>query len=265
VTKVVLRGYETDSSKSGGRVRAVSGDWSESTTWDTRPTLGVVHSSLDGAVAAGNWYEFELPTEVVRSDGRVDLAMDTTSSDAHIWASRHTSTPPQLVVTVSGEPPPPPPVTETLPFQPVADTYVDSNNPTVSYGTRSSLRCDASPQAWSLARFDLKGLAGGTVSKVVLRVYQTDSSPSGGRVRAVSGDWSEASTTWDTRPALGAVHASLDQAVSPGNWYTVELPTTVVKGDGALDLGMDTLSSDAHTWASRHGTTPPQLLVTVTR
>jgi hypothetical protein len=30
-----------------------------------------------------------------------------------------------------------------------------------------------------------------------------------------------------------------------------------VTQDGAIDLGFDTLSSDAHVWASRHTTTPP--------
>jgi hypothetical protein len=100
------------------------------------------------------------------------------------------------------------------------------------------------------------------VTKVVARVYETDGSNSGGRVRAVSGAWSEA-TTWNSRPSLGTVHATLDQRVAKGNWYDIELPTSVVTQDGAIDLGFDTLSSDAHVWASRHTTTPPQLLVTV--
>jgi hypothetical protein len=124
------------------------------------------------------------------------------------------------------------------------------------------LWADANPVSWSLARFDVAGLAGRTVSKVVLRVHETDASDSGGRVRAVSGAWSEA-TTWDTRPTLGIVHATLDQPVSAGNWYEIELPTSVVTGDGAVDFGFDSLSTNGHVWASRHTATPPQLIVTV--
>ncbi len=61
MTAVVLRVYGTDASALGGRVRAVTGTWSESTTWGTRPVLGTVHASLDQAVSAGNWYEIQLP------------------------------------------------------------------------------------------------------------------------------------------------------------------------------------------------------------
>jgi PKD repeat protein/glucose/arabinose dehydrogenase len=267
VTKVVLRVHETDSSNSGGRVRAVSGAWSETTTWNTRPQLGTVHTTVTGAVSAGNWYEIELPTSLVTADGQLDLGMDSLSTDGHVWASRHTSTPPQLLVTVGGdgeeEPPPPPPTTQTLTFGATADTYVDAASPTTSYGTRSGLRGDASPEAWSLARFQVAGLADRTVTKVVLRVHETDASNSGGRVRAVSGAWSE-TTTWNTRPQLGTVHTTVTGAVSAGNWYEIELPASVVTADGQLDLGMDSLSTDGHVWASRHTSTPPQLLVTVT-
>ena len=145
---------------------------------------------------------------------------------------------------------------------PTADTYVDSAAPTKSYATSSRLRSDASPESWSLARFQVQGLAGRTVTKVVLRAQEIDGSNSGGRVRAVSGAWSE-DTTWNTRPTLGTVHATLNQRVAKGKWYEIELPSSVVTQDGAVDLGFDTLSSDAHVWASRHTSTPPQLLVTV--
>jgi PKD repeat protein/glucose/arabinose dehydrogenase len=265
VTRVVLRVQERDASDSGGRVRAVSGTWSEATTtWSTRPTLGAIHATLDQPVTAGTWYDIELPTHLVTGDGRLDLGFDSVSEDGHVWASRHTTTPPQLLITVEdgdGEEPPPP-AGQTLPFEPTADTFVTAQEPTVVYGASSRLRSDADPETWALARFDITGLAGKTVTKVVLRVHETDSSDSGGRVRAVSGNWSE-DTTWNTRPTLGAVYGSYDQDVSAGNWYEIELPTSLVTGDGNVDLGFDSPSTDGHQWASRHSATPPQLLITV--
>jgi glucose/arabinose dehydrogenase/PKD repeat protein len=267
VSKVVLRVHETDASDSGGRVRQVVGPWSESTTWNSRPQLSTVYAEVGGPVAAGTWYDIELPTSMITGEGEVDLGFDTLSTNGHVWASRHTTTPPQLIVTMDNdggeEPPPPPPATQTLMFEPSADTYVSAQNPTTDYGTRSSLWADASPQNWSLARFDVAGLLGRTPTKVVLRVHETDGSDSGGRVRAVLGGWTE-STTWEVRPMLGEVYAALDQPVSAGTWYEIELPASAVTGDGPIDLGFDTLSTNGHVWASRHTATPAQLLVTFT-
>jgi PKD repeat protein len=266
VTEVVLRVRQTDSSSSGGRVRGVSGAWSETTTWDTRPMLGTVHATV-GRVTSGTWYEIVLPTSVVTGDGTLDLGFDSLSTDGHIWASRHTTTPPQLIITAAdgggdgSDTPPPPPTTTTLTFGPTADTYVDAGTPARAYGMSAGLRGDASPQAQAFARFEVTGLAGRAVTSVVLRVRETDSSSSGGRVRGVSGAWSE-TTTWDTRPTLGMVHATVGRVTS-GTWYEIVLPTSVVTGDGTLDLGFDSLSTNGHIWASRHTTTPPQLIITV--
>ena len=40
--------------------------------------------------------------------------------------------------------------------------------------------------------------------------------------------------------------------MAAGNWYEIVLPTSVVTGDGTVNFGIDTLSTNGHVWASRH-------------
>ena len=82
-----LRMYQTNGSDLGGRVfSSPSTNWTEAVTWNTRPTLGSQLGAFD-AVAASNFYEADLdPTAF--ADGKVTLALDSTSGDDSRWRSR---------------------------------------------------------------------------------------------------------------------------------------------------------------------------------
>ncbi|MFP5219426.1 MAG: DNRLRE domain-containing protein [Actinomycetes bacterium] len=271
VTGATLRLYQVDQSRSGGNVRLVTGAWDEaSTTWDTRPTTAPSALAAFGAVAKGYWYEVALPADAV-GGSTLSLGIDSAVSDGVVWTSRESSTPPALVVTLAAdtstpepapepEPTPEPaPAEETVVVRPVEDTFVDSSAASAVRGGATYLAVDASPARQALVRFDLSAWSGREVLSATLRLHQVDQSKSGGRVRSVASGWSEATTTWDTRPSLGDVVASFG-AVVKGSWYEVGLPVSAV-GTGVVDLAMDSTSGDGADWASRESANDPELVV----
>jgi hypothetical protein len=152
-------------------------------------------------------------------------------------------------------------------FTPLADAFVDSTNPTTTYGTKTFLNVDGSPPKQAFMRFDLANIAGRTVTGVHLRMYvTTNASSEGGRVFPVADTSWEESITWDTRPSFDPTKPPLADfgAVGTTNtWYQVDLPLTTVTGDGPLSFAIDSTSSDAVRWSSREGTFVPQLIVEV--
>jgi hypothetical protein len=155
--------------------------------------------------------------------------------------------------------------TDLLTFTPVADTFVDASLPTTAYGTSTSLEVDNAPVKQSFLRFQLAGLGGRRVVSATLRLTQKDSSPVGGRVFAMSNTtWTEAAT-WDTRPLIDGAQVASFGAVATPNSYSAPLTAGTVTVDGALSLAITSPNSDSSKWASRHTTTPPQLVVEVER
>ncbi len=102
VVDVKLRMFQKDlESDTGGRVFSLANNsWTESTTWSTRPSCceGSALATF-GPVSRGNWYEVGLGSAIA-SDGLVSFALDSPSANGAIWASRNSSTPPVLEVSV---------------------------------------------------------------------------------------------------------------------------------------------------------------------
>ena len=156
----------------------------------------------------------------------------------------------------------------TLTFAPVADTWVDYAAPSsTSGGTSTQLLVDAgttvpSPQTAYL-RFDLSSIGCQRVRSVRLRMTQVQGSPRGGQVHSVaSDDWTEATTSYATRPAIDPTVLARFGVVTTPNTYEVALPLGVVES-GLVSLAIDSIEYDGARWASRESSTPPQLLVTL--
>jgi len=150
---------------------------------------------------------------------------------------------------------------DTLIFTPVADAYVDASLPSTSFGSTTSLWVDAQPAKQSFLRFSVSGVSGRTVVGVHLRMFQRDSSPSGGRVFSISSNsWSEA-VTWNTRPSIDGPQLASFGAVQPGLSYQADLGSGSVSGDGAINLAVDSTNTDGANWGSREYSSPPQLIV----
>src|SRR5207249_2031646 len=102
-------------------------------------------------------------------------------------------------------------VPATLAFSPVADTYVDSGAATKVLGTATTMQAASSPVRQAFLRFQVNGVAPLKVQQALVRLTvgssSTDASAVGGTLRTITnGTWSEATTTYNTRPAVdGAV------------------------------------------------------------
>jgi len=157
----------------------------------------------------------------------------------------------------------------TITLAPVADTYVDAANPGTNFGRATSLFVDASPVKQAHLRFDVRGiLPPFTVGRARLRLTAAGSSAaasaSGGSVQAiVAGNlaWSEASTTYATRPALDGPRLATQGAVTANQVVDFDV-TAAVPADGIYSFGLTTTSSDEVVYQSREAASgKPALLL----
>jgi len=147
-------------------------------------------------------------------------------------------------------------------FTPIADTYVSDAEPNTQFGSAGYWWVDADPIRQSFLQFDLSNITGRDVEDVTLRLYQTNSSPLGGRVFSItSTSWDE-SITWNTRPAIDGPQLGSFGAVSTGVWYEADLGQLALS-DGLMSLAMDSTNTDGAQWSSWQSLYPPQLIVEV--
>jgi hypothetical protein len=152
-------------------------------------------------------------------------------------------------------------------FTPTDDASIDQTQPAVNFGTDARLVTDGSPLNDFLLRFQV-ATGGCTVTHadLLLTVGTTgsDASAKGGSVHTTGGGWSEGTVTWATAPA--AATATLGAplgAVAVNTTYSVDV-TAGVTGDGAVNLRVNSTSSDGARYFSREGSGSqlPRLVVT---
>ncbi len=158
------------------------------------------------------------------------------------------------------------PTPATITLDVVADTYVSSSNPTVNYGSSTSLYSDASPIMISYLKFDTSGL-NGTLKKATLRIRTTSGAYSGSPgpefVKIVDDtSWSETTLTYNTRPSLLTTLGSVSNTAS-NTTYDIPLDITTIQSKlgGIISLGIDTQHSDAFYFNSKETTSKPQLIL----
>jgi calcineurin-like phosphoesterase family protein len=155
------------------------------------------------------------------------------------------------------------PVLASVSFLPVADSDVSSSSPTKNYGSTTTLRVrlpSSGTTYRSLLRFAVSGLAG-PVTRIRLRLYVTDPTTAGGTVFKTGTSWTEAGVTWKTQPGVvGAALASFPSTTT-ATWTSVDLPTSLIPGDGAYGLAIFGTTSNQAGYASRQGANPPQLVI----
>jgi len=139
---------------------------------------------------------------------------------------------------------------------------VYQTNPTTNYGTSNLLRTDGSPIMRSYLRFNIQGVSG-TVTRVTLRVYANSASSAGYDIGNVTDNtWSESTINYNNAPAIGN-SVGTSGAFGAGVWTTVDV-TSLVTGNGTLNLGLYTTSSTAISFNSQQSSiNAPQLIVEV--
>jgi hypothetical protein len=158
-------------------------------------------------------------------------------------------------------------VPATLTFAAIADTYVDATLPTKALGTTKDLFASGTPVRQMLMRFAVQGLPALPVLKAVVRLTagtgSADGSPAGGTLSPITDDtWTEARTTWATRPAVdGAPAATQGKVVAK---QVVDLDVTpTLHGNGSYDFALTSPSSDSVRYQSRETSAGPKLIVTL--
>jgi PKD repeat protein len=100
VSSAKLRLYVTDASTDGGSVFRVDDTWTETgLTWATRPVLPATSIGNAGNVAAGGYVDIDLGTAVT-GDGTYSFAVQSSSTNSAIYASKESTNKPQLVLGV---------------------------------------------------------------------------------------------------------------------------------------------------------------------
>jgi chitodextrinase len=149
----------------------------------------------------------------------------------------------------------------TVTLNPVADSYVDSANPTATHGTSSQLRVDGSPLVDSYLRFDLSSVPG-TITGLTLKVLATSSSTAGYAVRGVADNtWNETTLNWNNAPPIGSTNVATSGAFSANTLTTADV-SPLINGNSLLSMSMIGINGTAIAFSSREGATPPQLIVT---
>ncbi len=97
-----LRVYATSNGTTNGpAVYATSNDWSETKiTWNTRLARTSGAADNKGAIGTNSWVEYNV-TPIVTGNGTYSFVLGADSTDGVLFASRETSTPPQLVLTLA--------------------------------------------------------------------------------------------------------------------------------------------------------------------
>ncbi len=219
-------------------VDAEDGDLGPSITWT---------SSLDGSLGTG-------AQRIVPglSVGTHVLAASVTDRDGAASAQS------RLVTVV--------PATVTVPA--LADTYVDSGSTSTKFGTAAALLAGTSPVRQAFLRFAVTDTAPFTVDRALLRLTvganSTDASTAGGTVRAISNTtWSEATTTYSTRPALDGATLATRGAVTARQVVDFDL-SAGVRGDATYNFALTSSVSDWVKYASREAAIgQPALLLTL--
>jgi hypothetical protein len=148
---------------------------------------------------------------------------------------------------------------QMITFTPVADAYVKAANPTINYGTATTLRTDASPVVRSYLRFNVQGLST-SIKRVTLRIFVNSSSSTGYVVNSVSDNtWNEATINYNNAPSVGGALGS-STGITASTWATIDI-TPYITGNGTYNLGLTSTSSTEISLASREASSKPQLVV----
>lgn len=136
-----------------------------------------------------------------------------------------------------------------------------SNRPTSNLGLSQQLSTDASPEMYSLLRFNVAGLSG-SVANATLRLFVQSDSTIGFDILQVADDtWGETAVTYSTAPTNGALINS-SGGFTAGTWIEIDV-TSYVTGEDQFSFAVISSDGNRLTISSREGTNPPELVVNV--
>ncbi|HEY3311308.1 MAG TPA: metallophosphoesterase [Anaerolineales bacterium] len=140
----------------------------------------------------------------------------------------------------------------SISIRPVADAYVDRNNPNSNYGATLQNKVDGNPVLIDYLKFDLSPLAGKTISSARLRMRVTDKTGSIQNIKNVADNsWLEAIITYNLRPSLSTTIATFT-APTRNVFLEINISSAVAAGAGSLfSIAIDSTGSDAYNFYSK--------------
>lgn len=152
----------------------------------------------------------------------------------------------------------------------MADSYVDSANPSFPYGTSTTLYVNSSPLKTTFLKFDLSPLAGKTITSVILKFKTTSATAAGSvntsNVKLVTDVlWKEAYLTYANMvPIFVTVLGTVPANTVPGTWYNITLSASDVQNyiGGLLSMAIEATGSDNLILFSRETANQPRLIIT---
>jgi hypothetical protein len=108
-TSATLRLFVTDKSSDAGAVWRVGSSYEGGTapwtelglTWANAPAITGEPVADTRPAVAGTWLEFDV-TDALDGSGRLDLALQSASTDSALFSSREGTEPPELVIVSGG-------------------------------------------------------------------------------------------------------------------------------------------------------------------
>ncbi|MGB0387465.1 MAG: DUF7594 domain-containing protein, partial [Ardenticatenaceae bacterium] len=244
-----LRIYANDPANSGYSLSTVADNsWDELTiTYNNRPAIGNEVASV-APFPAQTWTEIDV-TSLITDGGVLSVATSTTSGTNVDYSSREGANAPELVLQAVGD----------MTLTPVADVYVNSASPDSNFATDNQLRTDATPEIFSLLRFDVPNLMGQSVS-ATLRIYGETAGERGYTLHSVADNsWGETTTTYNNAPMLGNELGSVGPFPA-GSWTEVNV-SSAVSSQGLLSFAFSSTSGTNTRYSTREGNNPAQLVI----
>lgn len=150
----------------------------------------------------------------------------------------------------------------TLTYIVDADATVREDKENRNYARDTNLEVDGSPAKAAYLKFKPSDINGRTVVSAKLFLYNTNSSSEGGVVRTVEDDnWDENRIKWNNAPIAGGIIGTIRE-VSPGNWYSVDLTSTVTQ-DGVYSFRIDSSYDNGADYGSKESENRPKLVIVV--
>jgi acid phosphatase type 7 len=128
-------------------------------------------------------------------------------------------------------------------FTPTDDARVAEAFPNAKYGLYNLFTSGtAGEQHEAFLKFDVSGLTG-EVKSAILRVYVYDETTDGPAVYAADTNWSEATLTWNTKPAMTGTGVADAGYVPAEGYYDFDV-TSLVSGNGTYSFDLRQPGSD---------------------
>jgi hypothetical protein len=214
--------------------------WGESTIkWSNAPAIGTAVAGT-GAFSANTTVSVDV-TSLVKGNGAVSMGLTTAALTDKTFASRETSTPPQLVVETADPssppppPPPPPPSTTDPTIGAAGDIACSPNDPNFNGG--------AGTAAWCRQRDTAKLLVNTGLSEIItLGDNQYENGEKANFSAVFDNTWGVARSMM--RPAVG----NREYNTSGASGYFDYFNGTGVLGGPAGDRGKGWFSFDVGSW-----------------